>query len=772
MLALHSSQNAYQYLRKFIGCIAIAFIYLVFFGWMLYTSNGMPYVTDNNETYSSIVHAKSISQFGVSESKGLADESYGSSLKAHPYVHSHQGNYPRLFAWIIYELGATNPMQQIVITTFTVGLAAMLLVFTFISRIANPWFAFIFCLVLISDYVFFAQWQVVTYRVWYTFVFFLQFFAIEQYLKKKNVRWALLIVINTTLFCYGELIFAAFLGLFSFFWLTLRGWHDKKQFFWGVFCLIVGLLVAIFTLVAQGIGYLGVDNFLRDVQLTFFARNNFDTEIIAISEISKFYKEHNVVFWENVISRNQFIGHQPFFRSIFSSFMLVYSPLISIFFGVLVLNYIINLGLPKIYQNVAGKLIQFRSHSTIFTAVGQYLFTSLAIASLIWAGSRIANSYYGLSFNAWWLPILAIEIVVFSWIIKSLGNYAIFHFNFMVFFTVAASNLLPYFISNVYKPYWIDMHGIQIIQSIIVLPPLFFVVSTFSSSQVWRSNNTSTRIVQILTPVPQVLKFILTGLLAYAIVYSLSPGYVYSGYISRYAPFLVFIFDLLIAIAFYQLIYFFYNCLFIKSSLVNQLSKSIFSYLALTLLFLMISFWLGFQYSLVRKLPPTHLPVLEKLNSPPYKDSSFIVNTYAAPVAVQTGGWAYMDPNIDKALSIKVNGEDRLLGDKRYLWFADKNSNDEYKKPDYFICFLGQDVGTILRDITSKGNFRGCLDFQLVKLALNSKYSNRELRVVEYDKLGEQKTGVVSWAIVKFDWGGRLGNGLEWVDSSAINFSK
>jgi hypothetical protein len=247
---------------------------------------------------------------------------------------------------------------------------------------------------------------------------------------------------------------------------------------------------------------------------------------------------------------------------------------------------------------------------------------------------------------------------------------------------------------------------------------------------------------------------------------------VFSGYVGRYAPFLVFIFDLFIAIAFYQLIYFVYTSLFINSSSISKSLKDFSSYLAITLFLLMLSLWLGLQYSLIHKLPPTHLSILEKLSSYPYKDSSFIVNTYAAPVSVQTGQWAYMDPNIGKALFIKVKGEDRLLGDQRYLWLADKNSNNEYRKPDYFICLLGQDVGTVQRKITEKGNYRGCLDFPLVKLALNGKYSNRELRVVEYDKLGEQQTGVASWAIVKFDWGGRLGNGLEWVEPSSIDLSK
>jgi hypothetical protein len=772
MFPLLPLKKIYNYSTEYIGGIVIALIYFVFFGWMLYTSNGMPYVTDNNETYSSIIHAKSISQFGISKTYGLADEVFSPSSMAHPFVHSHQGNYPRLFAWVIYELGATNPMQQILITTFTVGLAALLLAFIFISRIANPWFALIFCLVLISDYVFFSQWQIVTYRVWYTFVFFLQFFAIEQYLKKKNVRWAFLIVINTALFCYGELIFGAFLGLFSFFWLTLHGWRDKKLFFGGVFCLITGLLISIFTLVAQGIGYFGFDSFLRDVQLTFLARNDFDSGAITMAEISKFYKEHNVVFWENLLSRDQFMGFKPFIRSIFSSFVLVYGPLISIFFGILFLSYVINLGFPKIYQSIADKLIRFQIRSANFIVVGQYFFTSLAIASLMWVGFVNASYYYGFLFSPWWLPILAIEIVLISWTIISLGKYSTFHFNLMVLLAVTASNLLPHLISNAYAPYWIDIHGIQIIKYLLVLLPLFFVISTFSSSKVRASSNFNSGQVEILPLIPNVFRFIFAGLLAYSIVYFLSPGYVFSGYVTRYAPFLVFIFDLLIAIAFYQLINFVYTSLLKKTSTTFQMLKAPFIFLAIALFYLMLSLWLGLQYSLLNKLPPTHLSILEKLSSYPYRDSSFVVNTYAAPVAVQTGQWAYMDPNIGKALLIKVKGEKRLLGDQRYLWFADKNSNDEYRRPDYFICLLGQDVSSILRTLTDKANYRGCLDFPLVNLALNSQYSNQELRVVEYDKLGEQQTGVASWAIVKFDWGGRLGNGLEWVEQSTVELSK
>jgi hypothetical protein len=772
MLAPLKLGNFRQYPRCLIGYGILFFVYITIFGWMLFAANGMPYVMDNNETYSSIVHAKSIHQFGLSSSKGLADETYSSSPEAHPYVHSHQGNYPRLFAWLIYELGATNTVLQILITTFTIGLAAILIAFAFISRIANSCFALIFCLVLISDYVFFSQWQVVTYRVWGTFVFFLQFFSIEQYLKKKNIRWALVVFINTTLFCYGELIFAAFLGLFSFFWLTFRGWRDRRQYFIGVFCLIAGLLLAISILIAQGISYLGFDNFVKDIKLTFFARNNFNLETLSLVEISNFYKEHNVVFWENLVSRNQFINFQMFFKSIFSSFIDVYSPIATFFLGILFLNYVISSHLQKIYHVLVKKFITLGGLSPTVVVVQKYLICSVTIIFLMYFGSIITTDYYGLFLNTWWFPMLAMEVVALIWILTALGGYTIFFFSISTFFILIIGIGLAYVTNTNFSQYWLSIHGTQIARNMIWLVPLFVMACTISFSERVVERGVLYVSIENQFRVPNIIIFMLFGLLTYSIVYFFSPGYIFSGYISRYAPFLVFVFNIFIAISFYQLIYFAYTNFFINSNSLSQPLRFISSYFVLTLICLVVSLWLGLQYSLVNKLPPTHYSVLERLGAAPFKDASFIVNTYAAPVAIQTGAWAYMDIEIGKAILIKVKGEDRLLGDKRYLWFADKNSNYDYRRPDYYICLLGRNISTVLEQIIHNNKYRGCLDFPLVKLAINSQYSNQELRVVEYDKLGEQQTGVASWAIVKFDWGGRLGNGLEWVEQSTVELSK
>ena len=80
------------------GLLILGSIYVVLVLAYLIQYQGLPYIFDNNESFSSIIHAKNLLQFDFLKSFGLADESYGVTESAHPYVYTHQGNFPRLFA--------------------------------------------------------------------------------------------------------------------------------------------------------------------------------------------------------------------------------------------------------------------------------------------------------------------------------------------------------------------------------------------------------------------------------------------------------------------------------------------------------------------------------------------------------------------------------------------------------------------------------------------------------------------------------------------------
>ena len=116
----------------------LAVVYVGLYGWLLVSTDALPYVYDNTETFSALWHAQNLYRFDFFKSWGLTDEAYGPDPAAHPFVHSHQGNFPRLFAFLIYVLGARTAESQIVVTTFTIGALAMFLAFTFFARRARP----------------------------------------------------------------------------------------------------------------------------------------------------------------------------------------------------------------------------------------------------------------------------------------------------------------------------------------------------------------------------------------------------------------------------------------------------------------------------------------------------------------------------------------------------------------------------------------------------------------------------------------------------------
>ncbi len=438
---------------KIIYAIILASLYTAIVSYGLWISNGIPYSYDNNESYSSLIHASSISNFGIGESKGLADEAYGKSSAAHPFVHSHQGNYPRIYAWFLYELGATSVETQVLITTMTIGLISILLLYFFIANLSTPWLGLICALVFITDYIFFLQWQFVTYRVWYSFVFFLQFNAIEKYLKKNDKIWLFILFLNTTLFYYGELIYAAFLGLASCLWVVLRSFRHYKILIQLLITMALGLVVAVGILVIQGIEYLGFEIFLEDLKLTFLSRN--DVNNVNVVEVKKFYKDNNIVFWENMENRRAFIGFLPFLNSIFLSFIQLNGPVVFLVLAApLIIYFALKIQFKFKYWSRTDKL---SFGNNIWGEGGRYILYSFLFSVPIYFGQVLVFQYGGsthLSLNLIWMLVVLIVTIVLL---------ALRFIDYSVIFVYCNSTvligLLVFYISKVtdlsYSSYWL-----------------------------------------------------------------------------------------------------------------------------------------------------------------------------------------------------------------------------------------------------------------------------------------------------------------------------
>ncbi len=315
--------------KQFLLCALLLIIaYMLVFGVLLVKTDFLPYVMDNNESFSSLWHAYNLYHFDIAKSAGLADEAFAYHEAAHAYAHTHQGNFPRLFAFLIYSLGARSIESQIAVTTFTVGIAAILMAFHFFNKIANPVFGLTCCFLLITDYLLVAQWQVVTYRVWHEFFIFSSMLCVHRMAEGRRF-WAVLTIINFACLFYYELIFVAFVSLSSAFYAAYLCRANKLRLLGFWMTQGVGGIAALAILALQLYFYLGWEDLKTDAFLTFLARNHYQDGAVLLQHMREFYESRNIVFWYNLEdgSRYRTIGY--FFGSLLYSELQIHTPLLA-----------------------------------------------------------------------------------------------------------------------------------------------------------------------------------------------------------------------------------------------------------------------------------------------------------------------------------------------------------------------------------------------------------------------------------------------------------
>src|SRR5262249_4179376 len=149
-------------------------------------------------------------------------------------------------------------------------------------------------------------------------------------------------------------------------------------------------------------------------------------------------------------------------------------------------------------------------------------------------------------------------------------------------------------------------------------------------------------------------------------------------------------------------------------------------------------------------LPPTEFMFIRQLASPPFRGSSFAVNTYAAPVFTYTGEWAYYDVLLGEkdggTVTVRDGGYQVIRNAAKYLWLADRPQNQEYQGPAYFLCFQGEDLHTAVTRLKTRWS-EGCSRAGPVRYA-----SDRSQLSVAREVVAQDVSGRDSWAIVKLDW--------------------
>src|SRR5258708_16283131 len=279
--------------------LAVLFCYCAVFGGILVYSDFLPYTFDINESFSAFWHARNMYEYGIANSSGLADEAFSYDAAAHPYVYTHAGASPRLFAYVLYLLGIRTVELQIAVTVFTVGLLAFWFAYRFLAEVSTRLYAVVACLLLMTDYIMFAQWHIGIWHVWKTFLLFAGLYLAQRVANKEQSCPLLIVYAFHAFLFYYDTIFNVYVAavLFLYFILATRDYRLAIKFGLAQFA---GVLTAAIILLAQLVTQFGWDVVRVDIYYTFIGRN-FATDAAAFIQAAKpFYADHNIVFWLNV----------------------------------------------------------------------------------------------------------------------------------------------------------------------------------------------------------------------------------------------------------------------------------------------------------------------------------------------------------------------------------------------------------------------------------------------------------------------------------------
>jgi hypothetical protein len=282
-----------------IAWLTVVLCYCAVFGGILIYSDFLPYVFDNNESFSAFWHARNMYEYGIANSSGLADESFSYDAAAHPYIYTHSGASPRLFAYVLYALGIRTVQLQIAVTIFTVGLLAFWFAYSFLADISTRLYATIACLLLMTDYIVFVQWHVGMWHTWKMFLLFGGIHLAHRVAQKKQARPLLAVYAFSAFLFYYETVFNIYVAAAAFLYFVFSTRDYRPAFKFGL-AQLAGALTAAAILLGQLTLQFGWDVVRTDIYYTFVGRN-FASDVATFLEAARnFYADHNIVFWLNV----------------------------------------------------------------------------------------------------------------------------------------------------------------------------------------------------------------------------------------------------------------------------------------------------------------------------------------------------------------------------------------------------------------------------------------------------------------------------------------
>ena len=650
-------------------------------GLLLVGSRGLPYGLDGNESFSNITHARAIAHYGVIRSVGLTDETAATHPGASPYIHSHQGNFPRGFSTLIYFLGARSIESQIWVTTLVIGLTAFWFAFAYLARRTNPWFALLACLVMVADYLLVLQWHLNSYRVWHAWFFFAVLWWVDRGDQPRGRWWTLCGVLLFAALFYWEYVFGFFLGVLAAVYACLAHWRSTRRWLhlWGV--EIAGGLVAIGVLLTQLTLYMGWSNVLLDIQYTLQARNSAESQVLS-QRIADFYDKHHVLFWPNYADASALRTASRLADSFLRDHLQYYTPPLVMLLLWVGGGWLVGLWAGRgPAAGAGGPWVP----PALRVAVNWLLLGGLVVALAHPFLASFPPVRLVLAVIAVLVPItLALRRTAFDWSRLSTARLA----GACLLVVVLARFCAVHFVhEGLFADIWNTATGLNgaALAAVSIAGPVLAILLGL------------TGVHRLLGPTARdnlsgLAPLFFATLVGFVPTYWIFAGYVFSGYLHRQAPFLVFATDLALALVIYVSgrVGWTAAAPFFKTrpdrpapgpGRVAALAGGV---LLAVLVGGVASFgWIQVQRHYARLVPLDGHAYLQDLAKAPFKGRSFVVNTYASPVSVQTGSWAMMEPVLFTGQMTLTPRGYEVPRENTYKWFADRETNPAYLKPEF-----------------------------------------------------------------------------------------
>lgn len=784
---------------KFKPVAAAALLGLLFaaisFGLMA-SSRGVPAIFDGNETFSSILHARNLLEFGPAKAAGLADESTSPRPEGHSVVHTHQGNFPRLYASILSAIGLDSPASQVAATVLPVGIAAVFLLFWALRRHVSSGFAIVSVAILLTDYILFVQWQVVTYRLW-QFLFTAALLATAVAYRERPRGWLLFAAFVSSLFLfYYELVFATFLATSISVFALLQWRRAIRSGLIFVGAQAAGALTGMALVIVQLINYLGWDKFIVDLRLTYISRNAGISDPAALAELRSFVEQNNIAFLYNFVDGSALRSPGFVLDSIFRWGFQVYTP--SFAYCIVILAFAIAAAL--LARAGAARFPKFAiAGVAVMTVMGCLLGSSGAVFMIVMAiasltifmppDTRRGPQHIG--------PVEAVmlaglPVTVFVLMAATAARFPGFEraaSDFWIYgaaFGTALAVLFVFLIARtipqraVIVPLDMALRGASVVCVALAFSQFHHRLYDGSLAPLWRDalpgslmpaslqslamvivsgcaaaiaafgptlpRQVTAPLREIMLRVGAMIGAFLIGLL---VVIVLFPGYVFSGYMTRYLNLLVVPFALFIGFVFYAIASIATH--FIANTY-RAASPVRFPFAVrgavIVLPVVLTAWWLAIQVANARLFPANGLAVLDALQAQPGSLKT-VANSYPAPFAVTTGQWSYLDETFSSGRIVfsPRSGYAHPL-DRKYLWFADRATNPEYDKPDSFICLLTPNYRAAALQIANPERVSRCADNGIVQWTQR----NEPKTWPHHTIAARDPSGRDAWTIVKLDW--------------------